>query len=232
MNAKIYFLCFLSLVTCCALGFHNRALAQQKASKPEQENRFEKAIQAFEKSDKSNPPAQGTVLFLGSSSIRMWDLKKWFPDKKYLNRGFGGSEISDSIHFFDRVVVPYKPKVIVFYAGDNDVAKGKTAEKVFSDFKTFASRVKKDLPQTRIVFVAIKPSLARWKLVEPMRKANQLIKGYADGDKQIVFADIDTPMIGKDKKPMIKLFKEDGLHLNEQGYKIWFDVIQPLLKLN
>ncbi len=212
----------ISLLLC--LGITD---AQEKKPK---ESKWEKAISAFEKIDQKSKPDKGSVLFLGSSSIRMWKLKKWFPKKNYLNRGFGGSQISDSIEFFDRVVVPYKPKTIVFYAGDNDIAKGKTPQKVFMDFQTFHTKVQSKSPKTKIVFVAIKPSLARWNLIDPMRKANKLISDFADSHKSVIFADIDTPMLGEDGKPKPELFLKDGLHLNESGYKVWYDVVAPLIK--
>lgn len=193
------------------------------------EKKWEKAIRAFETQDQKSPPPQNSVLFLGSSSIRMWKLDTWFPNQKYLNRGFGGSEISDSIEYFDRVVKTYKPATIVFYAGDNDIAKGKSPERVLTDFKTFADMVKKALPKSKIIFVAIKPSLSRWKLVSKMRDANARIKAYIETQPNLFFADIDTPMIGKDGTPQKHLFVDDGLHLSTAGYQVWYDVIHPLL---
>ena len=121
------------------------------------------------------------------------------------------------------------PSKIVFYAGDNDISKKKSPEVVLADFKTFAKKTKRILPNTKIVFVAIKPSLSRWKLVGKMRKANQLIADFANENPNVVFADIDTPMIGKDKRPMKELFVEDGLHLSDKGYEIWTSVVSPLL---
>ncbi|MEC9092152.1 MAG: GDSL-type esterase/lipase family protein [Planctomycetota bacterium] len=213
----------LSLIV---LVVHQGLLGQEK--KPSE--KWEKSIQGFEALDQKNPPQQDSVLFLGSSSIRMWKLTKWFPQKPYLNRGFGGSEISDSIYFFDRIVKVYRPRTIVFYAGDNDIAKGKSAQKVFEDFKTFSLKVEKSLPETKIVFVAIKPSLKRWQLVNSMREANNMIARFASGKDKIVFADVDKPMIGKDGLPKEDLFLRDGLHMNEDGYQVWYDVIHPLLK--
>lgn len=197
--------------------------------KPNPAKRWEKDISKFEASDKKTPVEPGGVLFLGSSSIRMWKLEQSFPKKRYLNRGFGGSEISDSNYFFDRLVKPYMPSKIVFYAGDNDISKKKSPEVVLADFKTFAKKTKRILPNTKIIFVAIKPSLSRWKLVGKMRKANQLIADFANENPNVVFADIDTPMIGKDKRPMKELFVEDGLHLSDKGYEIWTSVVSALL---
>ncbi len=193
--------------------------------------RWEKAIQAFESKDRESPPEKSGILFLGSSSIRGWDLTKYFPNQKdMLNRGFGGSQITDSIHFIRRIVYPYHPKAIVFYAGDNDIAKGKSADQVVADYQQFVGLVHKELPKTRVVFVAIKPSLKRWKLVDKMREANAKIKRWSEQDKRLGFVDIDTPMIGDDGKPKPELFVKDGLHLSPKGYALWSDLVRPHLK--
>src|SRR3954462_2033114 len=109
---------------------------------------FEKEIEAFEAADKTNPPPKNAILFIGSSSIRMWkDLAKDFPEFQVINRGFGGSEISDSVHYADRIVLPYHPRQIIMYAGGNDIHGGKSPEQVFSDFKAFVGAVRKALPE-------------------------------------------------------------------------------------
>src|SRR5688500_6860726 len=124
---------------------------------------FEKEIRAFEEADRREAPPRGTVLFVGSSSIRMWKtLEKDFPKLTVINRGFGGSTIRDSIRYAERIVIPYQPKRIVLYAGDNDIAQGKTAEQVFADFKEFVTTVRGKLPGVRVDFIAIKPSIKRW----------------------------------------------------------------------
>ncbi len=192
--------------------------------------RWESTIQEFEKQDKTNPPPQGAVLFVGSSSIRMWPLKHCFPDLPVINRGFGGSFVEDSLYYADRIVLPYKPRVIVFYAGDNDIASGKTPEQVFHDFTTFVKKVHEALPKTRIIYIAIKPSIARWKLIDKMREANRLIQDFTRKDARLTFVDIDTPMTGPDGRPRRELFLEDGLHLNDEGYALWTSLIQPLLR--
>ena len=193
------------------------------------ENRWESAIRRFEDADRRQfPPKQG-VLFVGSSSIVLWDLQKHFPDLAAINRGFGGSQVSDSVRYAERIVLPYEPKIIVFYAGDNDVAAGKSPEQVSADYKQFVAKVHKRLPQTRIVYVAIKPSIRRWNLVEKMRAANALIRATAEQDERLVFVDIDRPMIGDDGKPRSELLRTDGLHLNDEGYKLWSALVRPHL---
>jgi lysophospholipase L1-like esterase len=187
--------------------------------------RWEKAIKAFEERDRASAPKKGSILFIGSSSIRMWKTNKWFPDKGIINRGFGGSQIEDSIHFADRIVFPYAPKTIVLYAGDNDVAAGKTAMTVYEDYVKFVIRVQARLPDAQIVFIAIKPSISRWKLAPEMDKANRLIAEHAEETRNLSYANIWTPMLGEDGKPRKELFAKDGLHLNDAGYKLWTEVV-------
>lgn len=200
----------------------------EKETKPS--SRFEDAIRAFEAADRERPPKMGGILFLGSSSIRLWKLDRSFPDLQAINRGFGGSEISDSIEFAPRIVLPYRPKTIVFYAGDNDVAAGKPATRVEADFRRFAALVREKLPKTRILFVSIKPSLARWKLVEVMRDANRRIRSFCDEDELLGYVDIDRPMLGEDGRPRPELFASDGLHLSDAGYKLWTEKVRSALE--
>jgi len=186
-------------------------------------------IDKWVEQDAKNPPKQDHVLFVGSSSIRMWKTDKYFPDIKPINRGFGGSQFEDVLAYMDQIVLPYKPHTIVVYEGDNDVAKGKTPERVFDDWKKFVGIVHKELPKTRIVFIAIKPSLARWKMVDKMRAANKMIADHAAKDDRLAYADIDTPMQGSDGKPRKELFMKDGLHMVHEGYVIWTDVVGKLI---
>jgi lysophospholipase L1-like esterase len=191
--------------------------------------RWEKNISAFEARDKESPPPAGEILFVGSSSIVGWNTKKWFPDLKTINRGFGGSDVSDSLHFADRIVLPYRPRVIVLYAGDNDISRGKSPQRVLADYKAFVAKVHAALPKARIVFVPIKPSIARWKLVGKMRQANAMVRAVTEADERLGYVDIDTPMIGPDGRPRGELFKKDGLHLNDEGYKLWSSLLRPHL---
>ena len=121
--------------------------------------RWERAIEAFETADKKSPPAPGAVLFVGSSSIRFWKtLQADFPQYRVLNRGFGGSHIADCTQYADRIVIPYRPSVIILHAGSNDLAAGKSPEQVFGDYKAFVARVRETLPDTPIAFLAINPT--------------------------------------------------------------------------
>ncbi len=192
-------------------------------------SRWEKAIRKFEAQDRQHPPAAGGTLFVGSSSIRFWDLPKYFPDRPVINHGFGGSQMIDSLYFADRIVLPYQPRTIVVYAGDNDIAGGQSPETVAEDFQRFARKIHAALPETNIVYIAIKPSLRRWNLYEQMAKANALIAAFADTDERITFADIAKPMLNEQGTPKPELFIKDGLHLSPAGYELWTSVIEPLL---
>ncbi len=192
-------------------------------------DRWEPTIREFEAREEAEPSPKGAIVFIGSSSIRFWDLAKWFPDPPVVNLGFGGSEIADSTRYADRILLPLAPRVVVLYAGDNDISMGKTPDQVASDYRAFVAKVHDPLPRTRIVFIAVKPSLARWNLVGAMRKANETIRAATAKDSRLAFVDIDTPMIGPDGKPRPELFVEDGLHLSAEGYKLWTSLVRPHL---
>lgn len=193
------------------------------------ESRWEAAIVKFEAADAKNPPAPGGIVFVGSSSMVYWKTDEAFPELGIINRGFGGSQTSDSLEFADRIIIKYKPRIVAIYAGDNDIAAGKSVETVVDDTKKLFAKIHKALPQTRIIYVAIKPSLARWKLVDKMRAANARIKEITENDKRMRFLDIDTPSLGEDGKPRKELFVSDGLHLSQAGYDIWNELMRPLL---
>jgi lysophospholipase L1-like esterase len=193
---------------------------------------FEAEIAAFETADKKTPPPQGAVLFLGSSSIRLWStLTKDFPELTVLNRGFGGSQISDSIRYADRIVLPYKPKMIVFYAGGNDINAGKSPQQVFQDFQTFVAKVHSALPATRIVYISINPSVARWSQEEKVLEANRLIEDYTKKQNgktaRLSFLDSHSKLLSPEGKPRPEILRQDSLHLNAEGYKLWTAILKP-----
>ncbi len=202
-----------------------------QAQQPATTNKWEAEIRKFEESDRRNPPPKGAVLFIGSSSIRLWvTLGEDFPSLKIINRGFGGSDIEDSTHYAGRIVTPYRPRLIVLYAGDNDLANSKPPEQVFEDFRAFVGRVRRDLPQARIAFISIKPSPARRHLIEKQKAANGMIKKYISLEKGLSYIDVFTPMLGKDGDMRPELFVGDGLHLNKEGYALWKSVTAPHLR--
>jgi hypothetical protein len=195
----------------------------------EEANPFEDEIRAFEEQDAEAMPEPGGILFVGSSSIRMWDTDKWFPDRGIIQRGFGGSRMSDVVYFFDRIVLPYRPKAIVLYEGDNDIAVGRSAERVRDDFLELAQRIEQDLPGTELYFIAIKPSLARWDMIDEMRCANCLINWTIRDHDWMHYVDVAEAMLGPDGTPREDIFMDDGLHLNDEGYAIWTSIVEPLL---
>jgi len=196
--------------------------------------KWEPAIRAFEEADVEQRPPEGAVLFAGSSSIVFWDLPKWFPGLATINRGFGGSQVREVTHFAGRTVLPYKPKTIVFYAGDNDVALGRTAEQVRDDFRAFVAKVHGALPETRILFLSIKPSPVRMAFWDEMKKANELVRLIgelpSESPPPFTYVDVATPMFDDEGNPRAELFREDGLHLNEKGYRIWTEILTPVLE--
>jgi lysophospholipase L1-like esterase len=197
-----------------------------KAAEP----RFANEIEAFERSDKTNPPPQNGIEFIGSSSIRKWtSLKRDFPDHPVYNRGFGGSEISDSVNYFDRIVAPYHPRIIVFFAGSNDINGGKTPEQVFEDFKQFANKVRTELPDTRLDYISISTSPSRWKQHEKVIEADRLIRDYISKDSHLDFIDVYPAMLGPDGEPKPNIYVLDRLHMNTKGYAIWKSIVAPYL---
>ncbi len=193
-------------------------------------SQWEKAIAAFEQQDREKPPPKEPIVFVGSSSIRLWDLGKSFPELTTLNRGFGGSQLIDSVHFAPRIVLKYHPRTVVLYAGDNDLAAGKAPERIAADFKAFSNLVHKELPETKILYLSIKPSIQRWKLWDRVQKTNRLIEEICKKGDRLEFVDVGTPLLGDDGKPRAELFRQDGLHLNEKGYEVWTGVLKSRLK--
>jgi lysophospholipase L1-like esterase len=192
--------------------------------------RFEAEIRQFEEHDRTAPPPAGAVLFVGSSTIRMWcTLDRDFPKRRVVNRGFGGSEMSDLLRYVGRIVVPYRPATVVLYEGDNDLAAGKTPEEVHALFARFAALVHERLPDARLVYVSVKPSVAREKLLPQTRALNAMLRGDARRDPHAAYVDVFTPMLGRDGRPRPELFGSDGLHMNSAGYAIWTAAVERTL---
>jgi lysophospholipase L1-like esterase len=191
--------------------------------------RWEAEVAAYEAADRVAPPAEGGIVFVGSSSIKLWDLQQSFPDLKTVNRGISGSQLSDAVRYAERLVIPHKPRIVVVYAGDNDVNGGATSEQVAVQFEQFVRLLRAKLPDVRIVFIGIKPSLQRWDVIERMRLANALIRAYATHDDGVAFVDVDQAMLGWDEQPRPELYVPDGLHLTPEGYQLWTALLRPLL---
>ncbi len=191
---------------------------------------WEADMQRFEAADAQSPPPRGGVLFIGSSSIRFWDtLAQDFPGVPVINRGFGGSELRDSTWYADRIIVPYAPRQILIYAGDNDLNAGRTPQQLRADFIAFFERVRRDLPKAKIAYISNKPSPSRAQLLPVQREANTLIAAEAKR-LGVDYIDIFTPMLDASGQPDESLFIEDRLHMSRAGYVIWQRAIAPYLK--
>jgi lysophospholipase L1-like esterase len=190
-------------------------------------DKWEKEIAAIEAKHKDATP--GGIAFIGSSSIRLWDLKKSFPDWNAYNLGFGGSEIRHSTQYAQRTLVPRKPKAVVFYAGDNDIAAKRTPQQVKDDFAEFVKLVHAELPTATIYWLPVKPSLKREALLEMQKEANALVKQAFAKDPLVVYVDLEA-LHYTDGKLDAKYFKDDKLHLSPEGYAKWNEVLKKVVK--
>lgn len=216
-------LCFLACFACSSL------VTEAQVADPDP-GRFSEEIRTFTQWDTKNSFPDNSILFVGSSSIRFWQTATRFPELTVINRGFGGSHISDVLHYLGETTLKYAPNAIVFYAGDNDIAGKKTPERVLRDYQQFVERVQTALPDTPIIFIAIKPSLSRWGMWPAMQDANALIEAFSKDSPSLHYADIATPMLGSTGEPKPELFVSDGLHLSTTGYDLWTQILKPLIE--
>lgn len=207
-----------------------RVVAQTDGANLSKTNHWEPDIRAFELADRTNPPPSNAVLFTGASNIRLWkNVAQAFPEHKVFNRGFGGAEMSDLTEFAGRIIIPYRPRVVVIYAGDNDLADHKAPEQIFGDFQEFAHKVHATLPDTIIGCLAVKPSPSRARFLPQVKALNGLLEGCCRTNENTIYIDDFTPMLSAEGKPRPELFGKDGLHLNEQGRAIWISLLSPIL---
>lgn len=190
------------------------------------------SFDAFASADKLKMPAPGGVVFVGSSSIRLWDnLEQQFNTAPIVvKRGFGGSRMEDCAAYLSRLVIPYKPRTVVVYAGENDLAEGRRPEQVLRSFTRFVEGVRAALPEARIAYVSIKPSIARAGMLDDIRATNALIHDYVSHLENARYIDVFTPMLDSQGAPRAELFREDRLHMNQNGYALWHTLISPVLK--
>jgi lysophospholipase L1-like esterase len=192
---------------------------------------FADEIRAFKSRDSVALPAQGQILFAGSSSIRLWkDLAQDFPTQQVLNRGFGGSTFEDVLRYADDIILPYKPRHIVIYCGENDLAKGVAPDVVVEQFKELFARIRTTLPKTTVTYISIKPSPSRIKIIGDVAKTNSMIKAFLSRQKKANFVDVFSLMVDKNGNPREELFVEDRLHMNRKGYDIWKKVLTPIVR--
>jgi hypothetical protein len=193
-------------------------------------NRFKKEIDRFAEMDQQNPPETGQILFIGSSSIRMWDsLAVDMAPLKVINRGFGGSTLPEVLHYADQILFPYAPSMIVLYCGENDIAENASPLRVFRSFKTFVHQVRQKLPETTVYFIPMKPSIARWELWPDYQKGNQMIATFIKSQEKLEYIDTSPSMLIDSTHIDSTIFIEDGLHMNRKGYERWRAVVRAAL---
>lgn len=189
-------------------------------------------INAFKKQDSLAMPPKNAILFVGSSSFRMWtSIKEDFPVHSIINRGFGGSSLTDVIRYADQIIFPYQPAQIVIYGGENDLASSDTvsAEIVFERFQQLFTLIRKQLPDVSIAFVSLKPSPSRQQLFKKMTAANEMIKDFLNQQTKTAYIDVFKAMIDHQGNPKSELFVDDRLHMNKKGYALWVEIIGPYL---
>jgi lysophospholipase L1-like esterase len=206
------------------------SIAPMSAPSPEYQAamaRWQTSLNAFATADKEALPAADGVLFVGSSTIRFWThlAQDFRQSPVVINRGFGGSTMADCSLFARELVVRYKPKHVLVYAGDNDLAEGRTPLQVMESFARFANTVREELPGTRISYISVKPSPSREALLPKIRTTNAIIAAYIGTMANADYIDIFTPMMGEDGRPRADLFLGDRLHMNDTGYRLWQSVI-------
>jgi len=212
----------LTLLVGITAGVASRADAQSA--------RWTDALADFDAADRAAPPRTGEVVFIGSSTIAGWDVANAFPGSRVINRGVWGSTLTDIVRRLDRLVIPYAPRLLVVYAGENDINAGMTSEQVAVEFERLVAYVHTALPRTRILYVGIKPTPARWLQVHRMRAANDIIREFCAHDDRLAFLEVDGVMLGWDEHPRKELFVDDGLHLSKDGYTLWSMLVRPFLQ--
>jgi hypothetical protein len=189
-------------------------------------DRWKARVEQMLAQEAKNPPAQEGVLFAGSATIAGWDLKHYFPEYRTINRGIGGSMIAETTYYADQLIVPFKPSTIVFYSGDNDTGYGMPTDMIADNFRAFVAKVHAALPDTQMVVIAIRPSIARLAVWDAVCAANDRLKAITAYDKQLQFVDLTQMLLGSDGKPRGELLRADLHHLNQEG----FDLVSPVVK--
>lgn len=196
---------------------------------------WEFQIRVFEKADGLRSPEPGAVLFAGSSSIRLWrTLDRDMAPLRVLNRGFGGCHLAHVNYYFERIILPNRPRAVVLYAGENDLGtlSRKTPETVFEDFKRLVRMVQETLPGTRVYFLAIKRSPFRCRRWAAMDQANTLVREFAANCDGVSFIDTCTPMLNATGSPRREYLPWYRFHLTAEGYKLWASIVKPMLEVD
>ncbi len=216
---------FKSFTFLVMLSLHGNVFAQP----------FINEIKAFRKADSISVPAKDAILLIGSSSFTKWkDVQEYFPEHTMINRGFGGSSLTDVIYYANDVVLKYKPKQILIYCGENDIAGSNfvTEDTVFERFKILYGMIRSKFKKVPIAYISMKPSPSREKYLVTMQKGNEQIKSFIEKQKRAAYIDVYHSMYDADGKILTNIFLSDKLHMNAVGYKIWQGIIAPYLVTN
>lgn len=216
-------------IAAASLLLSSAAWAQPATPSPDPA-RFEKDVAAFEAEDRASPPPPGGVLFVGSSSIRYWEVAAAFPSLKTIRRGYGGSHVTDTLHFADRIIFRYAPSLVVFYAGDADVAAGKGARQIAEDTGRLVARLHERMPTTPVVVIGTKPSPLHWAHMETIREANRIVRTWLATDSMAAYVDVEAALIGPDGQPRADFYTDNRLNLNERGYAAWTAATRPVIE--
>ncbi|MBK5296722.1 MAG: hypothetical protein JJE40_06145 [Vicinamibacteria bacterium] len=223
--------CSRAIAFALGLLFAGAPHAQAQPGTSADPARWEEGIRTFETADTAAPPPRGGIVFIGSSSIRLWtSLATDFPGMPVVNRGFGGSQLADVTAFVGRIVTPYQPRQVIVYCGGNDINAGRSSSDVLADFQALAQAIHAGSPAVRIAYISIAPNPARWPQISTVKAANQAIKDWIATDPRLTFIDVYAAMLGPDGQPKPDIFVEDRLHMNAKGYAIWRAVIGPHLR--
>ncbi len=188
---------------------------------------YESEVQALERARGGHFNGNRPPVFYGSSSIRLWDTLAEDFDPRVLNLGFGGSTLEACDYFFARLVPPVNPRSLLLYAGDNDLGDGRSVEQVLSNFRSLASKVAATLGGVPFGFVSVKPSPARYPILDRIRRLNDQVRQEIESSPSGYFIDVFPAMLGQSGKPRAEFFLEDGLHLNREGYRLWGRLLEP-----
>lgn len=195
-------------------------------------SRYTNDILRFEFNDKAFPPKPGGIVWVGSSSFRLWNhrIREDLAPLNMVPRAFGGSTMPDVLHFMDRIVMPYKPRAVVLYEGDNDIGSyHHSPQQVLDNVNRFTERLWQTNPETRLYIVSIKPSISRESVWPQQQAANRLLQARCAQDKRLTYIDTATPMFDRQGKLKVDLFMDDKLHMNSKGYALWASIIKPVV---
>ncbi|WP_066518760.1 GDSL-type esterase/lipase family protein [Sphingobium cloacae] len=189
---------------------------------------FSREIEAFAKAEEKGPKVANATLFLGSSSIRLWDIHGSFPDVGTVNRGFGGATTRDVLHYYPRLLPRSKPRSVIVYVGENDLAAGASPQDVARDVLTLLKKLRTDYPKAHIAYLSLKPSPIRWTLWPKMAAVNMTVAARSRV-MGFDYIDVSKTLLASDGLPDASLFRQDGLHMNGRGYDRWTDMVDAYL---